>query len=254
LGDRDGPREIYVCRAEVPGVGWVPGKLVVRRCNVAWDRRELLFDTYDVAVSETGCWGWPNPQYTQLRGDMSRADSLTVCRTHYMEDRSIWIIGVMSAQIDHGEHGGYLVPNSCRFGYGGGVRDVVLPEVYYPLCPAYLRETPPAANTNNPSDPKIASFTISPGNITAGQQTTMTIVLDSPATADFAVGIAHITSTGADNVFDEMPHSATFSAGATTMTFTVRTHHVDTVTRDTNVVFIAFHGWQQVAANLTVAP
>jgi len=244
---RPGDPITYVCRGELQGAGMLPGKVVAGRCNVAWRRREFLITDYEVAVSTVGCWGWPKTEW----GAWLRAGSWNVCRSYYKADRGIHIGG--DHQTDYGWQGGRLEGHSCTFGWDGGSRTVVLPEVFYPTCPAELRHPPPSSPTTNPSDPKIASITVSPSPITAGAQTTLTVTLDRPApSSGFAVGISHVTNTGTDDVIINMPTSMQFTQGATSFPFVIRTQRRTSLRTD--ILFTAFHHADQKSVNLFIDP
>jgi hypothetical protein len=246
-GDRVGRREIYVCRANVPGAGLLPGKWVVGRCNVAWGRREYVINDYEVAVSTLGCWGWPHESW----GPWLKAGQWPVCRVHYLADRGFHIGG--PAQNDYGMQGGRLVGTSCAFGWDGGAKEVVLPEVYYPTCPGDLRRPPPPSPGPAPGGPKIASMTITPSLIREGEQATLTVTLDQAAPAGgFVVGISHVTNTGVDDVIVSMPQSLPFMQGARVFPFAIRTQRRTQNTTD--IVFTAFHGADQKSAQLTINP
>jgi hypothetical protein len=180
----------------------------------------------------------------------SVASKLNVCRTHFLEDRGLHVGG--DAQNDRGWQGGYLVPNSCRFGWAGGVRDVVLPEVYYPTCPAALRQPPANPPAPPRAGPKIARVTMSPATISAGQQSAFTIELDTPPPGAFVVGISHVTNTGVDDAVVNMPVSATFTAGVRSFRVTINTRRVPGVNVATDIVFTAFHFGDQKSAQLVI--
>ena len=245
---RSGDPVTYVCRADLAGMGTLPGKVVAGRCNVAWGRREYALDTYEVAVSTVGCWGWPKSSW----GDWLTAGQWTVCRTYYRADRGFHIGG--DIQTDYGWQGGRLDGHSCTFGWDGGSRTVVLPEVYYPTCPIELRRPPGnSGSTTNPGYPKIASVTITPSRITAGAQATLTVTLDRPAPAGgFVVGISHVTNTGVDDVIVNMPVSLSFVEGATSFPFVIETRR--RTNRQTHILFIAFHFSDQKSANIYIDP
>lgn len=245
---RPGDPITYVCRGELQGAGTLPGKVVAGRCNVAWGRREFLLTDYEVAVSTVGCWGWPKAEW----GAWLRAGSWNVCRSYYKADRGFHI-GGGDLQIDYGWQGGRLEGHSCTFGWDGGSRTVVLPEVFYPTCPAELRHPPSSGPTTTPSDPRITSITISPSPITAGAETTLTVILDRPApSGGFAVGISHVTNTGTDDVIVNMPTSMQFTQGASSFPFIIRTQR--RTSRRTDILFTAFHNTDQRSVNLFIDP
>lgn len=254
LGPREGSPDIYVCRTHVDGVGWLPGKLVAWKCNVAWGRNEIVSRNYDLAVSTSGCWGEPHVSWGKwLVADEFASSPQAVCRTHYKADRGFPLGG----QTDYGMQGGRLVGTSCEFGWDNGVKQVVLPEVFYVTCPANLQHPPkPSPGPPNQSDPKIASITINPNTVTAGQQTTLTITLDRPAPpSGFTVGISHYTELGLDAaiVDGDMPYSLTFFQGATVSPRVIHTQLIasDTVT-ETHILFTAFHDSEQKQADLSI--
>ncbi len=245
---RSGDPVTYVCRADLAGAGMLPGKVVDGRCNVAWNRREHALNEYEVAVSTVGCWGWPKSSW----GDWLTAGQWTVCRTYYRADRGFHIGG--GGQEDYGWQGGRLDGNSCTFGWDGGSRTVVLPEVYYPICPSELRHPPnDSSSTANQGYPKIASVTVTPSRITAGAQATLTVTLDRPApSGGFVVGISHITNTGVDDVIVNMPVSLSFLEGVTSFPFVIETR--GRTNRQTHILFIAFHFSDQKSANMYIDP
>lgn len=246
-----GNREIYVCRAKVGGSGWIPGKLVGRRCNVPWNAREYPQDAYDVLIGNMGCFGWPNSSRVWQAADDTASPRRTVCRVHYLADRGLHVGG--PAQDDNGMQGGMLVENnSCRFGWDGHVKQVVRAEVYYPTCPAAIQHSP-TPTPSHQDDPHIAAATIAPSEITAGQQSTLTVTLTQPAPAGgFVVGISHITNTGVDDVIEQMPVSLSFQAGATSFPFVITTRHR---TNDvTDIVFKAFHYSDEKYVEIKINP
>jgi hypothetical protein len=97
---------------------------------------------YDVAISKnTGCWGEPHASWgAWLVADTSAAHPWAACKTHYLADRWFHIGG--PAQTDNGWQGGRLVGTSCDFGWDGGVKEVVLPQVFYMNCPKQISHPP----------------------------------------------------------------------------------------------------------------
>lgn len=149
--------------------------------------------------------------------------------------------------------------HSCDFGWAGGTKEVVLPEVYYETCPGDLQH-PPTPTPGHQDDPQIASITINPGTINpgrvrTGESTTLTVTLDRPApSGGFAVGIAHTTNTGLDAAIVDgyMPYSLTFQAGASRFPYEIRTQYATDDTTD--IVFTAFHYNDQKSAELFIVP
>lgn len=101
------------------------------------------------------------------------------------------------------------------------------------------------------ADPHIATISISPSAVTAGQSATLTVDLSAPAPAGgFTVGISHLTNAGADEAVVNMPESLVFKEGATRFPFEIRTKRA--TDEPTDIMFVVFHGTEHQSASLTI--
>jgi hypothetical protein len=98
--------------------------------------------------------------------------------------------------------------------------------------------------------PAIASVTLTPDRIAAGETTVLAIELDRPAPDGFVVGIAQITNSGVTDTVVNMPVSVRFEAGARRFPIVIRTQRK--TDRVTTIEFTAFHGSDKRSAQLTV--
>jgi hypothetical protein len=101
------------------------------------------------------------------------------------------------------------------------------------------------------ADPHIATISISPAAVEAGQSAILTVELTEPAPAGgFAVGVSHFTNTGADDAVVNMPQSLIFEEGARRMPFEIRTKRA--TAGPTDISFVVFHGTEHQGASLTI--